>query len=288
MHGVWWCDALFLLFQAARDYGYTLLSRSPHQCSLSTPDGTIVEYDVLHMLEFDSNRKCMSIIVREKGQSEVVLYSKGADSVIYRNLKKTIAPLGLDRRSHASLPNKNSRVGVGSICTSKSVPDSRLSVSAIGDGGSGVDGGSGLDGNASGRWGAVASQVSDFSAGSGLDISVSDFSEHRLDVSLSDPSRHRPNEEGAGSMLSPDIIGSRSRPNHIVEDKTDDGENSTVMSDSDSRQRRMTEEVFMRDKTQSHLDDYAKLGLRTLCVAKRVSCEGRGGEQDSNLSLCPP
>ena len=45
------------------------------------------EYDVLHLLEFDSNRKCMSIIVRErKEDSEIILYSKGADSAIYANL----------------------------------------------------------------------------------------------------------------------------------------------------------------------------------------------------------
>lgn len=28
--------------------------------------------------------------------------------------------------------------------------------------------------------------------------------------------------------------------------------------------------VMMADKTQTHLDDYAKIGLRTLCMAKRV------------------
>ena len=44
------------------------------------------------MLEFDSDRKCMSVIVRRKGDSQVILYSKGADSVIYRNL---VHPTGL-------------------------------------------------------------------------------------------------------------------------------------------------------------------------------------------------
>lgn len=47
----------------------------------------MLEYDVLHVLEFDSNRKCMSIIVREKKEgAEIMLYSKGADSAIYANL----------------------------------------------------------------------------------------------------------------------------------------------------------------------------------------------------------
>lgn len=63
------------------------MSRSLNQCSLLTPDGNLVEYDVLHTLEFDSDRKCMSVIVRRKGHTEVILYSKGADSVIFRNLR---------------------------------------------------------------------------------------------------------------------------------------------------------------------------------------------------------
>ena len=47
----------------------------------------MLEYDVLRVLEFDSNRKCMSIIVREKKEgAEITLYSKGADSAIYANL----------------------------------------------------------------------------------------------------------------------------------------------------------------------------------------------------------
>ena len=73
--------------QAARAYGYALLSRSPNYCAIFTPKGEVLEYDVLHVLEFDSNRKCMSIIVREKKEgAEIMLYSKGADSAIYANL----------------------------------------------------------------------------------------------------------------------------------------------------------------------------------------------------------
>lgn len=73
--------------QAARAYGYTLLSRSPNYCAVFTPEGEVLEYDVLHVLEFDSNRKCMSIIVRERKEgSEITIYSKGADSAIYANL----------------------------------------------------------------------------------------------------------------------------------------------------------------------------------------------------------
>ena len=54
---------------------------------LQTPHHGIVEYDVLHILEFSSERKCMSIIVRERNhKGRLMLYSKGADSTIYSNL----------------------------------------------------------------------------------------------------------------------------------------------------------------------------------------------------------
>ena len=73
--------------QAARAYGYTLLARSPTYCAIFTPKGEVLEYDVLHVLEFDSERKCMSIIVRERKEgAKVMLYSKGADSAIYAKL----------------------------------------------------------------------------------------------------------------------------------------------------------------------------------------------------------
>ena len=73
--------------QAARAYGYALLARSPNYCAVYTPNGEVLEYDVLHVLEFDSTRKCMSLIVQErKPNAEIMLYSKGADSAIYANL----------------------------------------------------------------------------------------------------------------------------------------------------------------------------------------------------------
>lgn len=31
------------------------------------------------------------------------------------------------------------------------------------------------------------------------------------------------------------------------------------------------QQMIIREKTQSHLDEYAKRGLRTLCIAKKVS-----------------
>ena len=77
-----------VLFQAAKGYGYVLLSRSSREVTISTPHRGLVRYQVLHVLEFDSERKCMSVIVREAGcrDSKTILYCKGADSAIYRKL----------------------------------------------------------------------------------------------------------------------------------------------------------------------------------------------------------
>ena len=72
--------------QAARSYGYVLTAKSQHWATVHTPHRGAVKFEVLQTLEFDSVRKCMSVIVREEGTEALVLYSKGADSTIYRNL----------------------------------------------------------------------------------------------------------------------------------------------------------------------------------------------------------
>lgn len=134
----------------------------------------MVEYDILHMLEFDSNRKCMSVIVRQKGHSEIILYSKGADSVIFNNL------------------------GGSSKCSS---------------------------------------------------FQESGFEDPDI-ISL--PSQEE--EHINGKRLSyprPRAVSHSTEPQDVITNLGND--------------------AAMRDRTQRHLDNYAKLGLRTLCMAKRVS-----------------
>ena len=75
-----------LLPQAARSYGYALVSRSPGRAVITTPSHHLLVYDVLHVLEFDSERKCMSVIVKERWSARILLYIKGADSSIFSNL----------------------------------------------------------------------------------------------------------------------------------------------------------------------------------------------------------
>ena len=56
-------------------------------CFLVTAEGE-VEFDVLNVLDFDSTRKRMSIIVRHPLSKEIILFVKGADSAILSVLHK--------------------------------------------------------------------------------------------------------------------------------------------------------------------------------------------------------
>ena len=47
-----------------------------------------VDFEVLHVLAFDSTRKRMSVIVRHPLTKEIILYTKGADSAILSVLAK--------------------------------------------------------------------------------------------------------------------------------------------------------------------------------------------------------
>lgn len=59
---------------------------------MTSPNGGLLEFDILHVFEFDSNRKCMSVMVRQRGDSRIMLYTKGADSVIYKKLVNQFTP----------------------------------------------------------------------------------------------------------------------------------------------------------------------------------------------------
>ncbi|XP_060620946.2 phospholipid-transporting ATPase VB isoform X2 [Anolis sagrei] len=70
------------LVHAARAYGFTLVSRSAQQVTVRLPKGTLLTFDLLFTLGFDSNRKRMSVVVRHPLTKEIIVYTKGADSII--------------------------------------------------------------------------------------------------------------------------------------------------------------------------------------------------------------
>uniref|UniRef100_UPI00398F0378 phospholipid-transporting ATPase VB n=1 Tax=Pristiophorus japonicus TaxID=55135 RepID=UPI00398F0378 len=70
------------LVHAARAYNFTLLSRTSDQVTVKLPQGDLLTFELLHTLAFDSTRKRMSVIVKHPLTKEIIVYTKGADSVI--------------------------------------------------------------------------------------------------------------------------------------------------------------------------------------------------------------
>lgn len=72
------------LVYGAKNYGFFLESRTPTHVTVNAL-GHSESFEILHVLEFTSNRKRMSVIARNS-QGEIKLYCKGADTVIYERL----------------------------------------------------------------------------------------------------------------------------------------------------------------------------------------------------------
>ncbi|KAM3938294.1 phospholipid-transporting ATPase IC-like [Leptodactylus fuscus] len=72
------------LVTAARNFGFVFLSRTQSSITISEL-GKEVTYERLAILDFNSDRKRMSIIVRDPN-GKIQLYCKGADTVIYQRL----------------------------------------------------------------------------------------------------------------------------------------------------------------------------------------------------------
>lgn len=70
------------LVYAARAYQCTLQSRTPEQVVVDFAALGPLTFQLLHILPFDSIRKRMSVVVRHPLSNQVVVYTKGADSVI--------------------------------------------------------------------------------------------------------------------------------------------------------------------------------------------------------------
>lgn len=70
------------LVHAAQAYHCTLKGRSAESLLVELPGIGCMAIQLLHILPFDSNRKRMSVVVRHPLTEQVVIYTKGADSVI--------------------------------------------------------------------------------------------------------------------------------------------------------------------------------------------------------------
>ncbi|KAG5734631.1 putative phospholipid-transporting ATPase DNF1 [Termitomyces sp. T112] len=85
------------LVSAARDAGFPFLGKSKDGVDIEVM-GQRERYTPLKMLEFNSTRKRMSVIVRNP-DGRLVLYTKGADSVIYERLANDHDPVLKEKTS---------------------------------------------------------------------------------------------------------------------------------------------------------------------------------------------
>lgn len=74
------------LIHAAKAYGFTMVERTPHYVTVKLPDDSLLKFEVLDVLTFDSTRRRMSIIVRHPHTNQIIMYTKGADSAIMERL----------------------------------------------------------------------------------------------------------------------------------------------------------------------------------------------------------
>ncbi|XP_072486997.1 phospholipid-transporting ATPase VB isoform X2 [Notamacropus eugenii] len=117
------------LVHAARAYNFTLVSRTPEQVTVRLPQGTLLTFDLLYTLGFDSVRKRMSVIVRHPLTGEIIVYTKGADSVIMDLLEdpaKAIDPVAEKKlRKIQAKTQKHldwyARDGLRTLCIAKKV-----------------------------------------------------------------------------------------------------------------------------------------------------------------------
>ncbi|XP_076360092.1 phospholipid-transporting ATPase VA isoform X1 [Tachypleus tridentatus] len=110
------------LVNAAFLYNCRLLKRTPDCAVIALPGEGLLEFKILHVLPFDANRKCMSVILEHPFTKEKVLYCKGADSAIL----PLLAPVNqqetkeLITKTHQHL-NNYSKKGLRILCMAKKV-----------------------------------------------------------------------------------------------------------------------------------------------------------------------
>lgn len=115
------------LVYAARAYKCTLQSRTPDQVTVEIGFLGPLTFQLLHILPFDSVRKRMSVVVRHPMSNEVVVYTKGADSVIMdllvldSNDKKTkVLQMEIRTLTQKHL-DKYAKGGLRTLCIAKKV-----------------------------------------------------------------------------------------------------------------------------------------------------------------------
>ena len=70
------------LVNFGQSLGYKLEERTEDYIRLKNPRGETEEYEILNLFPFTSESKRMGIIVRDIAQDKIILYLKGADTIM--------------------------------------------------------------------------------------------------------------------------------------------------------------------------------------------------------------
>uniref|UniRef100_A0A914E1L8 Phospholipid-transporting ATPase n=1 Tax=Acrobeloides nanus TaxID=290746 RepID=A0A914E1L8_9BILA len=79
------------LTSAARNFGFVFKSRTPQSITIEV-NGREEMYEMLQILDFDNVRKRMSLLVRTRN-GKIILYCKGADTMILERIRPDTSPL---------------------------------------------------------------------------------------------------------------------------------------------------------------------------------------------------
>ncbi|KAL7423375.1 hypothetical protein Q5752_002678 [Cryptotrichosporon argae] len=115
------------LVQSAADVGFVFRGRDRNILRMSTPFADEPdEYELLHVLEFTSARKRMSVVVRKLDEDQrLFLLVKGADNVIFERLGKDSQQTELRQKTDADLQHFASE-GLRTLCLAYKVLDPKM------------------------------------------------------------------------------------------------------------------------------------------------------------------
>ncbi|XP_065489591.1 phospholipid-transporting ATPase VD isoform X1 [Caloenas nicobarica] len=116
------------LVHAARAYKCILQSRTPDRVTVDFAGLGSLTFQLLHILPFDSVRKRMSVVVRHPVSSKVVVYTKGADSVmmdLLRTVSEDTKNSEMEQKKIKERTQKHlddyARRGLRTLCVAKKV-----------------------------------------------------------------------------------------------------------------------------------------------------------------------
>ncbi|XP_055653008.1 phospholipid-transporting ATPase VD isoform X2 [Falco peregrinus] len=116
------------LVHAARAYKCILRSRTPDQVTVDFTGLGSLTFQLLHILPFDSVRKRMSVVVRHPVSNKVVVFTKGADSVMMDLLRTASEGTSCSEMEQKEIKERTqkhlddyARRGLRTLCIAKKV-----------------------------------------------------------------------------------------------------------------------------------------------------------------------